>query len=146
MPERLQKPDATKMTMDQFTKHLTKTTSSIFSPTPPRELIPPRDPTPPRDESKRKEKELGILPPLELSTFGVLINDKKRKRSSEILKEVFMNKDIVVDEMHRNLVFPSEVERRKGLVIMELESDAREDVVEPRIIVKDNFDGLGQHM
>ncbi|GKE16724.1 hypothetical protein Tco_1424301 [Tanacetum coccineum] len=36
------------MTLDQFTKHLSKTTSSIFSPTPPKEL------TPPRDESKGK--------------------------------------------------------------------------------------------
>ncbi|GJS04499.1 hypothetical protein Tco_0321007 [Tanacetum coccineum] len=32
-------------------------------------------------------KALGIPPPLELSTFGVSINDKKRKRSSEILNE-----------------------------------------------------------
>ncbi|GJT78345.1 hypothetical protein Tco_1045070 [Tanacetum coccineum] len=55
MPEPLQKPDATKMTMDQFTEHLTKTTSSIFSPTPPREPTPPRDPTPLKDESKGKD-------------------------------------------------------------------------------------------
>nr|GEW16066.1 hypothetical protein [Tanacetum cinerariifolium] len=54
MPESLQKPDATKMIIDQFTKHLTKTTSSIFYPTPPREPTPPRDPTPLKDESKRK--------------------------------------------------------------------------------------------
>ncbi|GJW40428.1 retrovirus-related pol polyprotein from transposon TNT 1-94 [Tanacetum coccineum] len=47
MPE-LQKPDANKMTMDQFTEHLTNTTSSIFSPS------PPREPTPPRDEQKGK--------------------------------------------------------------------------------------------
>ncbi|GJU58771.1 hypothetical protein Tco_1236537 [Tanacetum coccineum] len=38
MPEPLQKPNATKMTMYQFTKHLTNTTSSIFSPYPPRDL------------------------------------------------------------------------------------------------------------
>ncbi|GKF36912.1 hypothetical protein Tco_0113670 [Tanacetum coccineum] len=40
--------------MDQFTKHLSKTTSSIFSPTPPRELTPPKDQTPPRDKYKGK--------------------------------------------------------------------------------------------
>ncbi|GJS23333.1 hypothetical protein Tco_0451965, partial [Tanacetum coccineum] len=48
MPELTQKPDITKMTMEQFTEHLSKTTSSIFSPS------PPREPTPPRDESKGK--------------------------------------------------------------------------------------------
>nr|GEV75580.1 hypothetical protein [Tanacetum cinerariifolium] len=42
------------MTIEQFTKHLNKTTSSIFSPTPPREPTPPRDLIPPRDESKGK--------------------------------------------------------------------------------------------
>nr|GEY97852.1 hypothetical protein [Tanacetum cinerariifolium] len=36
------------MTIKQFTKHLSKNTSSIFSPT------SPREPTPPRDESKGK--------------------------------------------------------------------------------------------
>ncbi|GJT08720.1 hypothetical protein Tco_0843182, partial [Tanacetum coccineum] len=48
MPELLQKPDANKMTMDQFTEHLTNTTSSIFSPS------LPREPTPPRNEQKGK--------------------------------------------------------------------------------------------
>ncbi|GJZ47027.1 hypothetical protein Tco_0600859 [Tanacetum coccineum] len=67
-------------------------------------------------------KALGIPPPPELSTFGVSINDKKRKRSSEILKEVFINNDIVVDGMHRNLVPPPGVKMRKGLVIKEPES------------------------
>nr|GFA46243.1 hypothetical protein [Tanacetum cinerariifolium] len=67
-------------------------------------------------------KALGIPPPPELSTFGVSINVKKRKRSSEILKEVFVNKDIVVDGMYRNLVPPPRVEGRKGLVIWEPES------------------------
>ncbi|GJU58899.1 hypothetical protein Tco_1236665 [Tanacetum coccineum] len=54
VPEPTQKPDATKMMIKQITEHLSKTTSSIFSPTPPRELTLPRDPTPPRDESKGK--------------------------------------------------------------------------------------------
>ncbi|GKC23603.1 hypothetical protein Tco_1025753 [Tanacetum coccineum] len=48
MPEPPKVTEAIKMTLDQFTQNLSKTTSSIFSPT------PPREPTPPRDESKGK--------------------------------------------------------------------------------------------
>ncbi|GKC01975.1 hypothetical protein Tco_0993585, partial [Tanacetum coccineum] len=47
-PEPIQRTEITKMSFDQFSEHLTQTTSSIFSPT------PPREPTPPRDESKGK--------------------------------------------------------------------------------------------
>nr|GEW44574.1 hypothetical protein [Tanacetum cinerariifolium] len=43
MPEPLQNPDAIEMTIKQFTEHLNKTTSSIFSSTPPRESTPLRD-------------------------------------------------------------------------------------------------------
>ncbi|GKA81684.1 hypothetical protein Tco_0788376 [Tanacetum coccineum] len=46
---------ASKMTLDQFTKHLSKTTSSIFSLTPPREPNLPKEPTPPRDFAQGKE-------------------------------------------------------------------------------------------
>ncbi|GKC41335.1 hypothetical protein Tco_1059057 [Tanacetum coccineum] len=42
MPKLLQKPDANKMIMDQFTEHLTNTISSIFSHSPPKEPTPPR--------------------------------------------------------------------------------------------------------
>nr|GEY98054.1 hypothetical protein [Tanacetum cinerariifolium] len=173
LPKPIQKPDATTMSIEQFTEHLSKTTSSIFSPTPP-EPTPPTDPTTPKDESKGKalvdqlpiikisyrvnsfkeatmritrgndplnltvyerfelktlefsewleEKALGIPPPPELSTFRASINDKKRKRSLEILKKVFVKEDVVVDRMHRNLVPPLKVEGRKGLVIREPES------------------------
>ncbi|GJU47659.1 hypothetical protein Tco_1204925 [Tanacetum coccineum] len=48
MPKPIQNLDVTKMTIGQFTEHLSKTTSSIFSPS------PPREPTPPKDESKGK--------------------------------------------------------------------------------------------
>nr|GEX19534.1 hypothetical protein [Tanacetum cinerariifolium] len=67
-------------------------------------------------------KALGIPPPPELSTFGVSINDKKRKRSSDILKEVFVQEDIVVDGMHRNLVPLSGIVGSRGQVIREPES------------------------
>ncbi|GKA38037.1 hypothetical protein Tco_0724602 [Tanacetum coccineum] len=66
-------------------------------------------------------KALGIPPPPELSTFGlsVLAVDKKRKRSSEILEEVFVKENVVVDGMHRNLVPPPGIEGRQGLIIRE---------------------------
>ncbi|GJX37573.1 hypothetical protein Tco_0250876 [Tanacetum coccineum] len=44
-------------------------------------------------------KALGIPPPPELSTFGILVDDRKRKKSSEILKEVFVKENIVVDRI-----------------------------------------------
>ncbi|GJV33588.1 hypothetical protein Tco_1393988 [Tanacetum coccineum] len=49
MPEPPKVTDAIKITLDQFTEHLSKTTSSISSPT------PLREPTPPRDFTKGKE-------------------------------------------------------------------------------------------
>nr|GEV11879.1 hypothetical protein [Tanacetum cinerariifolium] len=49
--------EAIKMTLDQFTEHPSKTTSSIFSPTPPREPTPSKDQTPPRDKSKGKKAQ-----------------------------------------------------------------------------------------
>ncbi|GJY18707.1 hypothetical protein Tco_0390198 [Tanacetum coccineum] len=68
-PLNLIKPDVTKMTMKQFTKHLSKTTSSIFSPS------PPREPTPPKDESKGKgitteEPLKDIMPFMEEGGYG----------------------------------------------------------------------------
>ncbi|GJS45138.1 hypothetical protein Tco_0595259 [Tanacetum coccineum] len=274
---KLQKPDANKMMMDQFTEHLTNTTSYIFSPS------PLREPTLPRDEHKGKEnlklatimaqtqkmaehdakrknmfdeynhqithradllpitkisyrvnsskeatmritivndplnitvhdrfrlkylgfcewletRALGIPPPPELSSFGILVEDRKRKRTSEILQQVSFKENIVVDGMKRNLAPPLGVEGRKGLVIkepeegifyynrnfdlvfqrvselhlattaqliglqgsiirdteaeevynlMELEIESREDVTNVREIVKNNLDGMGQHM
>ncbi|GJX58423.1 hypothetical protein Tco_0289813 [Tanacetum coccineum] len=52
---------------------------------------------------------LGILPPPQLTAFGLTSLEKKKKRSAEILKEVFVKEDIVVDGMHWNLVPPSGV-------------------------------------
>nr|GEW65303.1 hypothetical protein [Tanacetum cinerariifolium] len=69
-----------------------------------------------------KAKALGIPLPYRISTFGVSINDKKRKRNSKILKEVFVKKYVVVDGMHKNLVRPLGVEGEKGRVIREPES------------------------
>ncbi|GJY67156.1 hypothetical protein Tco_0469394 [Tanacetum coccineum] len=172
-------PDATTMTIEQFTEHIFKNISSIFSPTPPRELTPPRYPPPPKDESKGKgiateaKKALGISPPSELSTFGVSINDKKIKRSLEIITKVFVKENVMVDGMHRNLVPHPRIEGGKGLVIREPESgvffyngtliwgtpeaeeffkkmdliiESRDDANQARKIIQDNLDGLGQNM
>ncbi|GKB88836.1 hypothetical protein Tco_0961108 [Tanacetum coccineum] len=109
-------------------------------------------------------KALSIPPPLELSTFRLSVPavDKKRKRSSEILEEVFVKENVVVDGMHRNLVPPPGIKGKQGLVIrsiqrgtpeademfrkLELTIEARDDAAQARDIVKDNLDGLGQHM
>ncbi|GJV13077.1 hypothetical protein Tco_1354618 [Tanacetum coccineum] len=92
-------------------------------------------------------KSLGIPPLPELSTFGVDTTDKKRKRSSEILKEVFVKENVEVDGMRKNLVLPLGIEGRQGLVIREPESkaekmitilelsiEARDDAAKARII------------
>nr|GEZ94585.1 hypothetical protein [Tanacetum cinerariifolium] len=55
---------------------------------------------------KTQAEKLGIPPPPKLSAFGLSAAEKKRKRSSKIIKEVFVKEDIVVDEMHRNLIPP----------------------------------------
>ncbi|GJY93273.1 hypothetical protein Tco_0509055 [Tanacetum coccineum] len=121
-------------------------------------------------------KILGFsIPPLpELLDFGLSTAEKKQKRSSEIIKEIFVKEDIVVDEMYMNLVPPPGVEGSRGLVIrepesriffyngnfdlrgtleaeemfkkMELTIEARNDVTEARRIVKESLDGLGQIM
>ncbi|GJY35036.1 hypothetical protein Tco_0420414 [Tanacetum coccineum] len=81
------------------------TTSSIFLPTPLRELTPPRDPTPPRDESKGKgivTKELlnEIMPCMEVSGSAPNIQSLK---SFVILEGQLTNKDVLaqVKEMKR---------------------------------------------
>ncbi|GJZ06058.1 hypothetical protein Tco_0539851 [Tanacetum coccineum] len=119
-------------------KFLIPTSSSILSPTPLNLVLPEPiqkhdRPTPPEIQPYleinpkgkwvlSQAKALGIPPPSELSTFRVSINDKKRKRSSEILQEIFVKENIVVDEMHKNLVPPPGVEGRRGMVIREPES------------------------
>ncbi|GKC97817.1 hypothetical protein Tco_1168092, partial [Tanacetum coccineum] len=54
MPDPPKFSKAIKMTLDQFIKHLSKTTSSIFSSTPPKEPTLPKDQIPLRDKSKGK--------------------------------------------------------------------------------------------
>ncbi|GJY86334.1 putative reverse transcriptase domain-containing protein [Tanacetum coccineum] len=66
--------------------------------------------------------EICVPPLLELSTFRISIDDRKRKRSSEILQEVFVKENIVVDRMHRNLIPPPGIKGSRGRVIREPKS------------------------
>ncbi|GJW65327.1 hypothetical protein Tco_0117211 [Tanacetum coccineum] len=74
------------------------------------------------DKIKTQAGKLGISPPPELTAFGLSPAEKNRKKSLEMIKEVFVNEDIVVDGMHRNLIPPPGVEGSRGLVIKEPES------------------------
>ncbi|GJZ31993.1 retrovirus-related pol polyprotein from transposon TNT 1-94 [Tanacetum coccineum] len=67
-----------------------------------------------------QEKRLGLPPPLELATFGLTTEEKKRKRL-EFIKEVFVTEDARVDGMNRNLIPPLGVVPIDGLVIEEPE-------------------------
>nr|GFB51900.1 hypothetical protein [Tanacetum cinerariifolium] len=97
---------------------------------------------------KKQARKLGIPLPPQLTAFGLTALEKKRKRSFELIKEVFVKKDIVVDAMHRNLVPSLGVVPSEGLVIIKVDSkiadetyrkminvlEARDDLVEARKI------------
>ncbi|GKE28180.1 hypothetical protein Tco_1443564, partial [Tanacetum coccineum] len=121
---------------------------------------------------KTQAGKLSIPPLPELLDFGLSSAEKKRKRSSEIIKEIFVKEDIVVDEICRNLVPPPGVEGSRGLVIrepesriffyngnfdlrstleaeemfkkMELTIEARNDVTEARRIASVGMEGLDE--
>ncbi|GJY25881.1 hypothetical protein Tco_0400607 [Tanacetum coccineum] len=50
--------------------------------------------------------KLNIPPSHQLTEFELLLAERKRKRTTEILKEVFIFEDVVVDGMHTNLTPP----------------------------------------
>ncbi|GJV36047.1 hypothetical protein Tco_1408524 [Tanacetum coccineum] len=66
-----------------------------------------------------KARKLDIPTPPELTAFGLSASEKKRKRTSEIKREVFVKDNIVVDGMYRNLIPPLVVVPSEGLVIKE---------------------------
>ncbi|GKA41489.1 hypothetical protein Tco_0734082, partial [Tanacetum coccineum] len=66
-------------------------------------------------------KKLGLFPPPTLATFGMTVEDKKRK-STKFLKEDFVTENITVDGMRRNLIPPLMVVPIDGLVINKPES------------------------
>ncbi|GKB17062.1 hypothetical protein Tco_0850985 [Tanacetum coccineum] len=56
-----------------------------------------------------------------LTAFGLTASKKKRKRSSELIKQIFVKEDIVLDGMHMNLVPPPGVVPSEGLIISDPE-------------------------
>ncbi|GJV77117.1 hypothetical protein Tco_1508701 [Tanacetum coccineum] len=71
---------------------------------------------------KTQAVKLGISPPPQLTAFGLSAAKKKRKRTSEIIKEVFVKENIIMDGMHKTPTLPLGVVPSEGLVIKELES------------------------
>ncbi|GJW92216.1 hypothetical protein Tco_0169769 [Tanacetum coccineum] len=66
-------------------------------------------------------KRLGLPPPPKLATFGLTAEEKKRKRT-ELIKEVFLTEDVRVYGMERNLIPPPGVMPIQGLAINKPES------------------------
>nr|GEU86583.1 retrovirus-related Pol polyprotein from transposon TNT 1-94 [Tanacetum cinerariifolium] len=135
----LLKPKEQQKSIQEFTDQLFKTTFLRFSPTPPRELTHLRDSSKgkayaiieePQNELSLRAKfqwvinqsnRLGLPPPPELATFGLSAEEKKRKRT-ELIKEVFVTKNVSVDGMDKNLITPPRIMPIQGLVINEPES------------------------
>nr|GEY88087.1 hypothetical protein [Tanacetum cinerariifolium] len=67
-------------------------------------------------------KRLGLPPSPELATFG-LTAEKKKREKIELIKEVFITKNVRVDGMDQNLIPSSGIMPIQGLVINELELD-----------------------
>ncbi|GKC63288.1 hypothetical protein Tco_1095886 [Tanacetum coccineum] len=94
-------------------------------------------------------KRLGLPPPPELETFRLAVEDKKKKRS-EIIKEVFLNENIRIPGMGKNLTLSPGVVAIKGKRTspeaedlykrLLLTIEARNDVEEAERIVKGNLD------
>ncbi|GJX61908.1 hypothetical protein Tco_0294808 [Tanacetum coccineum] len=108
-PEPIPRTEISKMSFDQFSEHLTQTTSSIFSPT------PPREPTPPRNESKVKgiateEPLKDIMPYIE---EGGYVPKMPKFKSFITLDEQLTQEDIIaqVKEMKRLADLKSEKEK-----------------------------------
>ncbi|GJT30933.1 hypothetical protein Tco_0911208, partial [Tanacetum coccineum] len=55
---------------------------------------------------KTQARKLDIPTLPELTAFGLSASEKKRKRTSEIKREVFVKDNIVVDGIHKNLIPP----------------------------------------
>ncbi|GJV29363.1 hypothetical protein Tco_1385811 [Tanacetum coccineum] len=92
-----------------------------------------------------QDKKIGLLPPPALATFGMTVEERKRKRI-EMIKHVFVKEDVVVDETQRNVAPPPGVVGKKGLMdiardsleaeeVMGLEIESRHDVEQAREII-----------
>ncbi|GJR34716.1 hypothetical protein Tco_1210400 [Tanacetum coccineum] len=134
------------MTVEQFTKSLFKTTSSEYFLTPLRDeskgkgIATEEEPLNQhipllvdlKVEQEKSEPRLKALSEEEMKAHALKLaeyeakriqtDNKKRKRSSEILKEIFVQQEIIVDGMYRNIIPPQEVVGSRGLVITEPET------------------------
>nr|GEV72905.1 hypothetical protein [Tanacetum cinerariifolium] len=68
-----------------------------------------------------QDGKLGLPPPSELIAFRLTLVKKKRKRTSKMIKEIFVSEDIRMDGMERNLIHPQGVIGSPGLAITEPE-------------------------
>ncbi|GKB44067.1 hypothetical protein Tco_0889009 [Tanacetum coccineum] len=120
-----------------------------------------------------KVGKLGIPPPRQLTTFELPPVGKKvgmKRKRNELFLEVFVKKNIIVDEMQRNLTLPEGVDGKAGMVIKEPEAriflyngnfdmidseyaqqvydeliyeiESRPDFVQAKEIVQKNLDGM----
>ncbi|GJY04118.1 hypothetical protein Tco_0370058 [Tanacetum coccineum] len=64
-------------------------------------------------------EKLNISPPYQLIDYEIPPTKRKRKRTNEIHKEVFVSEDVVVDGMHRNLTPPLEITFGKSGQVLE---------------------------
>ncbi|GKC53196.1 hypothetical protein Tco_1075941 [Tanacetum coccineum] len=71
---------------------------------------------------KTQAGKLGLSPPSKLTAFRLTPAKKKRKRTSKLVKEVFVTQDSRVHGMKRNLIPPQGVIGSPGLVITEPEA------------------------
>nr|GEX38785.1 hypothetical protein [Tanacetum cinerariifolium] len=71
---------------------------------------------------KTQAGKLGLFPPPKLTEVGLTPAKRKRKRTFEIIKEVFVTKDVRVEGMHRNLIPSPRVMPIQTLVISKPES------------------------
>ncbi|GKC90539.1 hypothetical protein Tco_1151188 [Tanacetum coccineum] len=116
---------------------------------------------------KAHARKLGLSPPPELTEVGLTPAERKRKRTSKMIEEVFVKEQIDVDGTQRNLTLPYSVVGKSGLVIqepevgllkhinqdspearemykiMEIEIESRGDVNKAKEIVRTNSDGMG---
>nr|GEZ63429.1 hypothetical protein [Tanacetum cinerariifolium] len=74
-----------------------------------------------QNKGKDLAKRLGLPPLSELATFGLTAEEKKKKRT-ELIKEVSITENVQVDEMDRNIIPPSGIMPIQGLVINEPDS------------------------
>nr|GEU75701.1 hypothetical protein [Tanacetum cinerariifolium] len=93
-------------------------------------------------------KRLGLSPPPELVTFGLTAEEKKRKRT-ELIKEVFVTENVRVDRMDRNLIPPPRIMPIQEIAMemfskMNYVIEAMSDCIKAREIVEKNLDNVGQ--